>query len=221
MPLPTARLVEPGQVATPSGQEICDMTTQTATAATTLAPVQTISRGANAPANASHPLLAAVAGCGRRGADRPMTSVLVAYWMYLARSTAAERASLLEELRKLVRAGETTPRAWAAVALGDCEFSIVRDAVSGYLGGGVASIERRARAAAEAIDWIRRGLSLNRAAVFTALLELGDEDTNEQLAGLRTRLADEEAIAVWQACAHVESEATRVFIAEWREFCGC
>ena len=165
-----------------------------------------------------HPqLLSALAGFGRRGADRVMTPTLVAYWAHLTRSTPVQRMRLLDDLRGLIRAGDTTARAWAVVALGDHDFEIVRDAVLGFLGG-VASVDRRAQATEEAIDWIRRGLSLNCAAVFAALLARADESTVERLTGLRSRMSREEADAIWRACASVESEPTRTFVAEWRGF---
>jgi hypothetical protein len=120
------------------------------------------------------------------------------------------------ELRAAVRRGETTSRAWLPVAVGEMDSELVREAVLGYLGGTPVSIERRELAAGDALEWIRRGLALNRVAVFVALLQLGDVTINEQLAALRGRLTEAEAAAIW--CAFVDYDGTpgADFIAEWR-----
>ena len=119
-------------------------------------------------------------------------------------------------MRGAVRRDETTSRAWLTVALGETDPGLVREAVLGYLGGTPVSIERRELVAGDALDWIRRGLALNRVAVFVALLQLGDVTINERLAGLRGRLNAAEAAAVWCAFADCDGTASGDFIAEWR-----
>ena len=86
----------------------------------------------------------------------------------------------------------------------------------GYLGGTPVSVERSEIAADDALEWIRRGLALNRVAVFVALLQLGDVTINERLAGLRGRLNAAEAAAVWCAFADCDGTPSGDFIAEWR-----
>ena len=108
-----------------------------------------------------------------------------------------QRRWVVDELRAAVRRGETTARAWLPVGLGETDPALVREAVLGYLGQTPVSIERRECAASDALDWIRRGLALNRVAVFVALLQLGDVAINERLAGLRGRLTAAETAAVW------------------------
>ncbi|MBK7903582.1 MAG: hypothetical protein IPJ97_12055 [Proteobacteria bacterium] len=92
----------------------------------------------------------------------------------------------------------------------------MHDAVLGYLGATPVSIERRELAVGDALDWIRRGLALNRVAVFVALLQLRDVTINERLAGLRGRLNEAEAAAVWHAFADCDGTPGADFIAEWR-----
>jgi hypothetical protein len=106
--------------------------------------------------------------------------------------------------------------AWLTIALGETDPGLVREAVLGYLGGTPVSIERRELVAGDALDWIRRGLALNRVAVFVALLQLGDVTINERLAGLRGRLNEAEAAAVWCAFADSDGTPSGDFIAEWR-----
>lgn len=159
----------------------------------------------------------ALLACGRRGvAHQALTLALVKYWQCLASSTAQQRRSLAERLRAAIRAGETTPRAWIPVALGDHDSTIVSEAVLGYLGGAPVSVERREHALADALEWIRRDLSLNRVAVFVTLLQQQDVTLNERLACLRGRLSDAQANAVCSALAASEDAATREFIAEWQ-----
>mgnify|MGYP000143102866 CR=1 FL=1 len=68
----------------------------------------------------------------------------------------------------------------------------------------------------DALEWIRRGLALNRAAVFVALLQLEDAAVNERLAGLRGRLDALETAAVWQELEGRAGSPSGDFITEWR-----
>jgi hypothetical protein len=189
------------------------MSTQTLHAAATTA----VTPAPPATGDALEHVFAALHACGRRGAThQALTLALMKYWQCLANSTAQQRRSLAERLRAAIRAGETTPRAWIPVALGDHDSAIVREAVLGYLGRAPVSVERREHAVADALEWIRRDLSLNRVAVFVTLLQQQDVTLNERLACLRGRLSDAQANAVWSALAASDDAATREFIAEWR-----
>ena len=161
-------------------------------------------------------LLAALVGCGRRDAPAGAAmAALAAYWRSLAGGGPAQRRCLLDALRLAVRHGETGARAWLPVVLGETDAGLVAVGVTGYLGGTLASVEHRERALADVCDWIARGLPLNRVAVFVALLAQRDAGLPERLAGLRGRLADEEARAVWGAADRSEP-ATAEFIADWQ-----
>jgi hypothetical protein len=162
-------------------------------------------------------VLVAVLACGRRGAaQQALPAALMKYWQCLGHSNARQRSLLAERLHAATRAGATTPRAWIAVALGDNDPKIVREAVLGYLGGTPVSVERREHALADALEWIRRDLSLNRVAVFVTLLQLQDPTLCERLASLRGHLSDAQARAVWGAFARCEDQAIRGFIDEWQ-----
>ena len=178
-------------------------------------------RSAQQPERADVPahraLLRALILAGARGATpAAVTAALMRYWQELRSASVTQRSRVVAELHAAVRRGETTSRAWLPVAVGETDPGLVREAVLGYLGGTPVSIERRELAAGDALDWIRRGLALNRVAVFVALLQLGDATINERLAGLRGRLNEAEAAAVWCAFADCDGTPSGDFIAEWR-----
>ena len=114
-------------------------------------------------------LLRALILAGARGATpAAVTAALMRYWQELRSASVTQRSQVVAELRGAVRRDETTSRAWLTVALGETDPGLVREAVLGYLGVTPVSIERRERVAGDALDWIRRGLALNRGAVFVA-----------------------------------------------------
>jgi hypothetical protein len=141
---------------------------------------------------------------------------LIAWWRLLAPVAPAARGALLERLRRLVRRGAATPRAFLPAALGDTDATLVVAATAGYLGAGPVSLEWRARAVEDALDWIRRGLALNGGAVFVALLRLQDEDLHARLAGWRGRLSVSQRETVWSCCSGDPCPATQQFLADWR-----
>jgi hypothetical protein len=164
-------------------------------------------------------LLRALLVAGARGAAPALTTTaLLHYWRELRLSSVMQRRWVVDELRAAARRGETTARAWLPVALGETDPALVREAVLGYLGGTPVSVERRERAACDALDWIGRGLALNRVAVFVALLQLGDAAINERLAGLRGRLTASETAAVWRELGDCDGTPCGDFVAEWRAF---
>lgn len=167
----------------------------------------------------SHPMEALLAEAGHRvrNATADLTPVLARYWQALPHAAVDERTRWLAATQERVRAGETTTRAFVAHALGDADEGIVFAAAAHYVGAHPISIERRQAAVEETADWIRRGLALNRGAVFAALLSQGDASIDETLAGLRLILRhDEIAVVCRHAVAH-PSRATRAFLAEWVE----
>jgi DNA topoisomerase IA len=74
-----------------------------------------------------------------------------------------------------------------------------------------------AEAAEDALEWIRRGLALNRGAVFAALLSLDDEQVTATLAGLRLSLDAHEAATVFRRGAQIGCPRARKFLEGWRE----
>jgi len=166
-----------------------------------------------------HPIEAVLAEAGHRvrRASADLTPVLVQYWQALPHAAVEERTRWLAATLARVRNGETTTRAIVAHALADADEGIVFAAAAHYAGAHPISIDRRQAAVGEAVDWIRRGLALNRGAVFAALLSLGDASVDEMLAGLRLILTHAEIEVVCRQAAARPSRATRTFLAEWLE----
>lgn len=138
------------------------------------------------------------------------------YWGWLRAADRDRRHELADRLRQAVEQGRTGLRAWVPLILGDTDFELVRAAAHAYVDERPVSLEQLERRLTDTLDWIRRGLALNRAAIFVALLEAADETLLARLAGLRGLMSTVEAQAVWQACAGLHDEATRGFLDEWQ-----
>jgi hypothetical protein len=148
----------------------------------------------------------------------PLTEALIDYWQALPAQPAALRQLRLEEAGARVRAGSLGREALVPFALADVETEVVVQATRGYVGAHEGAV--REAAVAEALEWIRRGLALNRGAVFAALLSLGDKAVNESLAGLRLGLQVEEVATVCRLAAATPCSATRAFLRSWLELLG-
>ena len=146
-----------------------------------------------------------------------LSSVLMQYWHERPRRTPAARMASLATVRARVRAGELPRRALAPFALGDDSAAIVASAVDEYVGGGPVSLERRALLLDEAYAWIRRGLALNRAAVFVSLLALPDEALEQRLRGLRLSLDIETVARVQRELRGEPAGAAARFFIDWQE----
>jgi len=143
--------------------------------------------------------------------------VLLRYWNQLPRVHATERRRWLESTRACVHRSETSPRAFVLHALGDHDEEIVHQATLEYAGRHPVIVERRQAAVEEAVDWIRRGLALNRGAVLAALLSIADRAVAEALGGLRLILERDEVEVVCRRAAQRRSRVTREFLAGWLE----
>ena len=161
----------------------------------------------------------AIAAAGRRSraAGVELTPVLLRYWREMPRHSVEQRRAWLASTCARVRTGETTPPAFVPHALGDGDEEIVHSAVAEYLGTHPVSIERRRARVAAAVDWVKRGLALNRGAVFAALLAAGDEAVNQALSGVRLALTHSEIEVVCRRVSARTCRATRDFLADWRE----
>jgi len=145
-----------------------------------------------------------------------ITPALIDYWQKLpARSTASRRRSL-EEARRRVDAGERGADTLVPYALADCDEDVVFAATAAYVGV-IRDAGDRNAAAHDAAEWVRRGLAINRGAVFAALLALGDEGVNERLLPLRLALSAEEVATVCRRAARRPCERSRAFLHEWNE----
>ena len=172
------------------------------------------SQRAAAP-DSSDVLEAAIAAAGQRSLPAELTPVLMRYWHELPHRMPEHRRQLLDAIRARLRAGELTPRALVPFVLGDAEEGIVATAVIDYLGTHPASIERRQAAIDELLDWVRRGLALNRAAVFSTLLGVADPVINDGLGGLRLTLTHPEIEAICRRAADKPSGLTRAVLQDW------
>lgn len=160
-----------------------------------------------------------IASYARKGSPeaRDLTPVLACYWQSLPGWPADVRAQLFQRLQLRVRRGDLDESACMPFALGDPSAEIVAAATAEYVGTRPVSVERRAARVAAAIDWIRRALALNRAAVFAALLALHDEAIN---AGLRTvclLLDEREAADVRRQVRGDTAPAVAGFLQDWQE----
>jgi hypothetical protein len=144
----------------------------------------------------------------------PVTHELIDYWQRLPAHSTAVRRQRLEEVLRRVERGELGARALLPFALADVDEDLVHEATLGYVRH---SGEARADALADALEWIRRGLAINRSAVFAALLGLGDESVDAALAGLCLSLEAREAERVFQRAGRRASARTRAFLQAWRE----
>jgi hypothetical protein len=149
----------------------------------------------------------------------PMTEALIDYWQALPAQSAALRQVRLEAAGARVRAGALGPEALVPFALADVDAEVVVEATLRYVGAAQGGTVREA-AVADALEWIRRSLALNRGAVFAALLSLGDKAVNESLAGLRLGLHAEEVATVCRFAAATQYAATRQFLRGWLELLG-
>lgn len=163
-------------------------------------------------------MLRLVIAAGRRGAEpAAVTQAIVQGWQWLASRSVDERRALQAHLRDAIAQGHTTARAWLPLAMSEIDPVLLRAAVLGYLGSAPRSVEQRGQALDDVIEWFRRGLTLDRVAVFVSLLELRKPEVNERLASLRGRLTDAERDRALHGFADATDTLTREFIADW---CG-
>ena len=126
------------------------------------------------------------------------------------------RRRSLDEAHRRVGAGEQGADALVPFALADHDEEVVFAATAAYVGvvrdagGGNA-------AAHDAAEWIRRGLAINRGAVFAALLALGDVGVNERLLPLRLALSVDDVATVCRRATRRSCERSRAFLQEWHE----
>jgi hypothetical protein len=148
-----------------------------------------------------------------------ITPALIDYLQKLPTCPAASRRQGLEEARRRVRAGECNADSLVPYALADHDEDVVIAATSAYVGV-VREAREREAAAQAATEWIRRGLALNRGAVFSALLALGDEGINQRLIPLRLALTADDVATVCRRASHEPCSRSLAFLREWHELLG-
>jgi hypothetical protein len=151
---------------------------------------------------------------------RSITPVLIDYWHRLPASPVHQRRHHANESCNRVRAGRLPIDALLPFVLGDPDEEVVFSATTAYVGSNRDGSAARPASIDDAIEWVRRGLALNRGAVFAALLARGDPRINARLLPLRLTLGQDEVATV---CRRVDQDArrpTRKFLREWAELLG-
>jgi hypothetical protein len=153
----------------------------------------------------------------------PITQSLITYWHRLPVESPAIRRLNLAATCDDVRNGRSTATSLVPFALADVDEEIVFAATASYVECRAnGAPERPTPAIEDAFEWIRRGLALNRGAVFSALLLTCGPVVSERLASQRLVLAEEEIATICRLLpAHPGRTAIR-FLREWLELLeGC
>jgi hypothetical protein len=151
---------------------------------------------------------------------RSITPVLIDYWHRLPASPVHQRRHNAHESCNRVREGSLPVEALLPFVLGDPDEDVVFAATSAYVGAPRDGAAARRSPMDDAIDWIRRGLALNRGAVFAALLAAGDPRINARLLPLRLTLGHEDVTVVRRRVDQDARRPTRKFLREWTELLG-
>ena len=151
---------------------------------------------------------------------RSITPVLIDYWHRLPASPVHQRRHHAQESCIRVRAGRLPFDALLPFVLGDPDEEVVFSATTAYVGSNRDGAAARRASIDDAIEWIRRGLALNRGAVFAALLAAGDPRINARLLPLRLTLGQEDVTVVCRRVDHDARRPTRKFLREWAELLG-
>jgi hypothetical protein len=151
---------------------------------------------------------------------RSITPVLIDYWHRLPASTVHQRRHHAQESCNRVGAGRLAADALLPFVLGDPDEEVVFSATSAYVGSNRDGAAARRASIDDAIEWVRRGLALNRGAVFAALLARGDSRVNARLLPLRLTLGQEEVSTVCRRVDQDMRRPTRKFLREWAELLG-
>jgi len=145
----------------------------------------------------------------------PMTSALISYWHRLPAESPIARRKTLDAIRERVRGGLEPRSALVPFALGDVDDGIVVVATQAYVAASAGPAD--ADALHEATEWVRRGLALNRGAVFGALLAADDERVIERLGALRRVLSAPEIEAVGRALGAQPGPHALEFLRDWAD----
>jgi len=148
----------------------------------------------------------------------PMTSALISYWHRLPAESPPARRKTLDAIRERVRAGLEPRSALVPFAIGDVDDGIVVAATQAFVAAGPGPAD--ADALHDATEWVRRGLALNRGAVFGALLALEDERVVERLAALRLVLSAAEVEVLGRVLGGEPGPRATAFLRDWLELIG-
>lgn len=147
----------------------------------------------------------------------PLTTALISYWQRLPSESLVARRKALDTTRERIRAGLESHVALVPFALGDVDDAIVMVATREYFAAAVCGAGAADAAITDITDWVRRGLALNRGAVFGALLVAGDEAVHERLAAQRLTLSEEEVAVLCRQLSAAQAPSVPPFLREWIE----
>jgi hypothetical protein len=149
----------------------------------------------------------------RSGQTPAVSTRLLDYWRVTLPLPVTARRRALDAVCAAARRDAAVLADVLPFALGDCDEEIVYRATLAYL----AAFPRQAGLAstADAIEWVRRRLALNCAAVFAALLSLGDDDVLDRLLPLRCTLDADEIAAIRRRVGTECPEPARTFLRAW------
>ena len=151
---------------------------------------------------------------------RSITPVLIDYWHRLPSSPVHQRRHNAHESCNRVREGRLPVDALLpSFSATPTRTSSLRRP-SAYVGSNHDGAAARRSSIDDAIEWVRRGLALNRGAVFAALLAAGDPRINARLLPLRLTLGHEDVSTVCRRVDHDARRPTRKFLREWIELLG-
>jgi hypothetical protein len=147
----------------------------------------------------------------------PLTPALLSYWHRLPAECAATRRKSLDATRERV-CSRHEAAALVPFALADVDEGIVASATHAYVASASAAPDvDPATPIAEAAEWIRRGLALNRGAVFGALLALDHERAVERLAPLRLLLSANEVEVACRVLGRSPGPRALDFVRDWAD----
>lgn len=148
----------------------------------------------------------------------PLTPALLSYWHRLPAECATTRRKSLDATRERVRSRHEAA-ALVPFALADVDEGIVASATHAYVAAASAAAPDvdHVEPIAEAAEWIRRGLALNRGAVFGALLALDHERAVERLAPLRLRLSASEVEVACRVLGRSPGPRALDFLRDWAD----
>jgi hypothetical protein len=147
----------------------------------------------------------------------PKSLVLIDYWKRLPTIPVDERRAALNQLCRHVRTKALDRSAFLPYALADHDEQVVHEATLAYVAQRDEIRGHSAAAVADALEWIRRRLALNRGAVFAALLSLDDEAVTALLAGLQLSLDAADVATVFRRGARSACPRVREFLTAWQE----
>lgn len=149
----------------------------------------------------------------RSGQTAAVSTRLLDYWRVTLPLPVGARRRALDAVCAAARRDAAMVADMLPFALGDCDEEIVYRATLAYVG----AFPRQAGLAstADAIEWVRRRLALNCAAVFAALLSLGDDHVLDRLLPLRSTLAADEFAVIRRRLGAECPEPARTFLRAW------